>query len=242
MQAKRQQLDIKFEKEQKEEMRKLSDEIRGRQSFYKQIAVFIPPIFPLIIGLVVFFSRRAGRTGRRRSAAACDKSQPLRSLRTFQKYIAIQLYGLTMNENSKTFAFVAAAVVLLGLGIWKSIPTPDPDVAGVTLGKEFFPEFTDPLKVASASIVDLDADSDVKHDLKVERVDGQWQINPGKQGYEQVSTDRLADVVKSVIGVKILAVASDNPESIANLPSLIRRTKPNSRPAPKAWASGHAEG
>ncbi|MBL9083692.1 MAG: DUF4340 domain-containing protein [Planctomycetales bacterium] len=117
-----------------------------------------------------------------------------------------------MNENSKTFAFVAAAVVLLGLGIWKSIPTPDPDVAGVTLGKEFFPEFTDPLKVASASIVDLDADSDVKHDLKVERVDGQWQINPGKQGYEQVSTDRLADVVKSVIGVKILAVATDNPE------------------------------
>lgn len=60
LQAKRQQLDIKFEKEQKEEMRKLSDEIRGRQSFYKQIAVFIPPIFPLIIGLVVFFSRRAG--------------------------------------------------------------------------------------------------------------------------------------------------------------------------------------
>lgn len=117
-----------------------------------------------------------------------------------------------MNETSKTFAFVAAAVVLLGLGIWTSIPTPDPDVAGVTLGKEFFPEFTDPLKVASASIVDLDADSDVKHDLKVERVDGQWQINPGKQGYEQVSTDRLADVVKSVIGVKILAVASDSPE------------------------------
>ncbi|MGC3970424.1 MAG: hypothetical protein QM775_24745 [Pirellulales bacterium] len=59
LQAKKQQLDIKFEKEQKEEMRKLSDEIRGRQSLYKKIAVFVPPIFPLIIGLVVFFSRRA---------------------------------------------------------------------------------------------------------------------------------------------------------------------------------------
>lgn len=117
-----------------------------------------------------------------------------------------------MNENSKTLAFVGAAVVLLGLGVWASIPTPDPDVTGVDIGKEFFPEFTDPLKVASASIVDLDAESDVKHDLKVARNDGQWELNPGKQSYPQVSTDRLADVVKAVIGVKKLAVVTDNPE------------------------------
>ncbi len=117
-----------------------------------------------------------------------------------------------MNENSKTLAFVGAAVVLLGLGVWASIPTPDPDATGVDIGKEFFPEFTDPLKVASASIVDLDAESDVKHDLKVARNDGQWELNPGKQGYPQVSTDRLADVVKAVIGVKKLAIVTDNPE------------------------------
>ena len=117
-----------------------------------------------------------------------------------------------MNENSKTLAFVGAAVVLLGLGVWASIPTPDPDVTGVDIGKEFFPEFTDPLKVASASIVDLDAESDVKHDLKVARNDGQWELNPGKQGYPQVSADRLADVVKAVIGVKKLAIVTDNPE------------------------------
>ncbi|MBA4017866.1 MAG: hypothetical protein C0483_11880 [Pirellula sp.] len=117
-----------------------------------------------------------------------------------------------MNENSKTLAFVGAAVVLLGLGVWASIPTPDPDVTGIDIGKEFFPEFTDPLKVSSASIVDLDAESDVKHDLKVVRNDGQWELNPGKQGYPQVSTDRLADVVKAVIGVKKLAIVTDNPE------------------------------
>lgn len=117
-----------------------------------------------------------------------------------------------MNENSKTLAFLGAAVVLLGLGVWSSIPTPDPDLIGSDVGKEFFPEFTDPLKVASATIVDLDAESDVKHDLTVARNDGQWELNPGKQGYPQVSADRLADVVKAVIGVKKLAIITDNPE------------------------------
>ncbi len=58
--ATRQQLDIRFEKEQKEELRKQSDEIRGYQALYKKIAVFIPPIFPLLIGVIVYFSRRAG--------------------------------------------------------------------------------------------------------------------------------------------------------------------------------------
>lgn len=58
--ATRQQLDIRFEKEQKEELRKQSDDIRGYQAFFKKVAVFIPPIFPLLIGVLVYFSRRAG--------------------------------------------------------------------------------------------------------------------------------------------------------------------------------------
>ena len=57
--AKEQQLTLRRDKQQKEQMRQLSDEIRGRQYLYKMCAVVLPPIPPLIIGLLVFFNRRA---------------------------------------------------------------------------------------------------------------------------------------------------------------------------------------
>jgi ABC-type uncharacterized transport system involved in gliding motility auxiliary subunit len=57
--AKEQQLTLRRDKQQKEQMRQLSDEIRGRQYLYKMCAVVLPPIPPLVIGLLVFFNRRA---------------------------------------------------------------------------------------------------------------------------------------------------------------------------------------
>jgi ABC-2 type transport system permease protein len=57
--AKEQQLNLRREKQQKEQMRELSDEIRRQQSLYKWCAVALPPIPPLVIGLIVFFNRRA---------------------------------------------------------------------------------------------------------------------------------------------------------------------------------------
>lgn len=57
--AKEQQLTIRREKQQKEQMRDLSDNIRRQQSLYKWCAVALPPIPPLVIGLIVFFNRRA---------------------------------------------------------------------------------------------------------------------------------------------------------------------------------------
>jgi ABC-2 type transport system permease protein len=58
--AKRQQLEVRRQKQQKELMRDLADGIRIQQSRYKWCAVLLPPIPPLIIGLIVFFNRRLG--------------------------------------------------------------------------------------------------------------------------------------------------------------------------------------
>lgn len=60
LEATRTRLQQALDRETKELARNQNEEIRGRQDLYKALAVFVPPIFPLLIGLVVFFSRRAG--------------------------------------------------------------------------------------------------------------------------------------------------------------------------------------
>lgn len=60
LEATRARLQLGLDKETKELARKQNEETRDRQNLYKAIAVFVPPIFPLLIGLAVFFSRRAG--------------------------------------------------------------------------------------------------------------------------------------------------------------------------------------
>lgn len=115
-----------------------------------------------------------------------------------------------MNENSKTFAFVAAGVAALAVGWFASRPAATGLGPADEIGKQFFPDFTDPQKVATAEIVDFDATSDTKHDLKAARVDGDWQLNPDKQGYPEVNAERLAEVVNAVGDLKKLSVVSDD--------------------------------
>lgn len=59
LKAKRQQLETQLEKHVKELKREQTDQIRRRQYYYKMWAVVLPVIPPLLIGLVVFFNRRA---------------------------------------------------------------------------------------------------------------------------------------------------------------------------------------
>jgi ABC-2 type transport system permease protein len=57
---KQEELQTRFDKEAKELEQQLNESVNTRKGFYKALAVFIPPIFPFLIGLAVFFSRRAG--------------------------------------------------------------------------------------------------------------------------------------------------------------------------------------
>lgn len=56
---KEQELAVNYERLLKDKQRELNEDIRRTQDFYKACAVFIPPIFPLLVGLGVFFNRRA---------------------------------------------------------------------------------------------------------------------------------------------------------------------------------------
>lgn len=60
LRSKQEQINLSLAKEVKELERTQNEEIRKTEDLYKAIAVFVPPIFPLLIGLFVFFSRRAG--------------------------------------------------------------------------------------------------------------------------------------------------------------------------------------
>lgn len=113
-----------------------------------------------------------------------------------------------MNENSKTLTYIGIAVLLLGLGIWRSLPVNELDQRE-ELGKEFFPSFNDARKVAGAEVIDFDASRNAKLDLKAVRVGDGWQINPERQAYPEVSPERLAEVVKTVSGLKKLTIVTD---------------------------------
>jgi ABC-2 type transport system permease protein len=60
LRSKQEQINLSLAKEVKELERAQNEDIRKTEDLYKAIAVFVPPIFPLLIGLFVFFSRRAG--------------------------------------------------------------------------------------------------------------------------------------------------------------------------------------
>jgi ABC-2 type transport system permease protein len=58
--TKQKELETRYDKEKKELQRELNERVLAEQGGIKGMAVFIPPIFPLLIGLAVFFSLRAG--------------------------------------------------------------------------------------------------------------------------------------------------------------------------------------
>jgi len=58
--TKQKELETRYDKEKKELQRQLNDRVLAAQGRYKGLAVFIPPFFPLVIGLAIFFSLRAG--------------------------------------------------------------------------------------------------------------------------------------------------------------------------------------
>lgn len=117
-----------------------------------------------------------------------------------------------MNETSKTLTFVGVAVAALAIGYFASRPNPAADDPTIEIGQQFFPDFVDEKKVAvaGAEITDFDSTTDTKHDLKVARVDGEWEINPEKQGYPEVNSERLADVIGALSDLKKLNVVSDD--------------------------------
>ena len=113
-----------------------------------------------------------------------------------------------MNESTKTLSFVAAAAVLL-LGAYMLRPAPIVE-AQDDMGKEFFPDFQDPLKAASLEVVEYDDLNGMVRPFKVARVNGVWSI-PSHENYPADAENQLKQAAVSVMGLKKLNKVSDSP-------------------------------
>lgn len=117
-----------------------------------------------------------------------------------------------MNEATKTVAFVALALVGLGVGV-ASRPravAPATDVVGKLLA----PDFTDPSAAHSLEIVDYNADTAEPNVFKVKQVNGIWSL-PSRYDYPADAKDQLAAAATSLMDLKILQLASDKPSDYA---------------------------
>jgi len=114
-----------------------------------------------------------------------------------------------MSETAKTITFVAVAAVV-GLVAFLSRPSPPAPSAEGMVGKELFPEFTDPLAAASLEILEFDEDTASVRPFKVAQVGGRWSI-PSHDNYPTDAQNQLADAAAGLMGLTALEVASDSP-------------------------------
>lgn len=114
-----------------------------------------------------------------------------------------------MNTTNRTLTFVAVAAIaaLSAMGV-KYINRPVANADFADVGQEFFPEFTDPLKATSLSVLKYDVDAKEPLSFSVKQNDkGLWVI-PSHHDYPAEAADRLARTAASFIGVKKLALHS----------------------------------
>jgi len=78
------------------------------------------------------------------------------------------------------------------------------------VGKELFPDFKDPLQATSLEIVKFDEKTASLQPFKVALANNRWSI-PSHENYPADAKDHLAEAAASLMGLKVLEVASESP-------------------------------
>ncbi len=113
-----------------------------------------------------------------------------------------------MNAINRTIAFVAVAVVALGVALWTDWVTQPASVEGYeNLGELFYPDFDDPTLAKSIRVVDYNEQTASARLFDVIFKDGTYRI-PSHHDYPADATDQLAKTAASVIGITRGALAS----------------------------------
>ena len=120
-----------------------------------------------------------------------------------------------MKEPQKTGIFAAIALVALVAALLSQPQRSTVDTSGAKamVGKELFPEFTDPLSASSLSLVKFDeglgtlAEFEVRKDTQ----SGLWTI-PSHAGYPADATTQMRDAATLFVGMKVLGLASESRE------------------------------
>ncbi len=121
-----------------------------------------------------------------------------------------------MNETIRTAIFVAVAVViaLVTWASWKATAVPEfaePERVAME-GKPLFPKFTDPWAATSLEIVKYDEETASPVPFQVAQIEGEWSI-PSHYNYPTDAKDQLAEAASSVIGLEVVDMASDDPDT-----------------------------
>ncbi len=112
-----------------------------------------------------------------------------------------------MNDLARTIIFVIAAAVLAA-GAWFLQPAPADIERFNDVGKEFFPDFNDPLAATSLEVIQFDEESGTAVPFKVEFAHGAWTI-PSHYSYPADGRDRLSSTATSVIDLRKDILQSD---------------------------------
>lgn len=119
-----------------------------------------------------------------------------------------------MSETRKTLIFVAAAVVLVLIGI-ATVPkqvTPD---AFSDVGETFYPDFTDPNAARTLEVIEFDEETGSARPFKVTFNNGLWSI-PSHYDYPADGQDRLAETAAGLIGITKDDFRTDNAADYAS--------------------------
>ncbi len=119
-----------------------------------------------------------------------------------------------MNENTKTFALIAAAgaVLFLAFATKPSTPTlPAQDV----VGKPLFPDLGDPLAVKRMKVVSFDEATSRAREFEVAQDGKGWSL-PSHKNYPADAKDQVAAAVAALVDVKYLVRRSPPAPPITN--------------------------
>lgn len=106
-----------------------------------------------------------------------------------------------MNETTRTLTFVGIAVAALAAAYVTDRASQPTELTGYeNLGKEFYPDFTDPTQAKSLRVVSYNEDSATLKVFNVEFKDGIWKI-PSHHDYPADAEDELAETAASLVGV-----------------------------------------
>lgn len=106
-----------------------------------------------------------------------------------------------MNETTRTLTFAGIAVAALAAAYVTDRASQPTELTGYeNLGKEFYPDFTDPTQAKSLRVVSYNEDSATLKVFNVEFKDGIWKI-PSHHDYPADAEDELAETAASLVGV-----------------------------------------
>jgi hypothetical protein len=113
-----------------------------------------------------------------------------------------------MTELTKTITFAVVGLLAVAIGILSRPSVAALDQASL-VGSDLTRNFDAPEKAKRLRIVRVDEDTAERHEFEVAQQNGLWSI-PSKDGYPADAAKQMADAATSLMGRKVLEVASEN--------------------------------